>query len=244
VVYGKGEKFYYAGDEGSDAYKTDTIATRGFVKCAPETAKVAAALGQSGPLRLSQKPVTLLEYFVTSLVRVHACMLRELYRDRANSRYADVRAHVQVPPNFLIIDPFCGTGSVGEAALRCGRAYLGCDVDPVAVRASTERLKEIENGLKAGTYPDERKFSQVRELYVSGAVVHHSAEVPHAAPRAREQGSRTRSLARVRACTRRPRRRASGLCRRPRRPAKRSSQAGSSAIRRNVAFSAAPLRGV
>jgi hypothetical protein len=84
-----------------------------------------------------------------------------------------------VPDDFLIIDPFCGTGSVGEAALRTGRAFLGADIDGDIVDAATKRLDEVRVGLASGRFPDERTQSLVRDLYVSGSTVHHSREVCH-----------------------------------------------------------------
>lgn len=32
-------------------------------------------------------------------------------------------------PGALVIDPFCGSGSTGQAALRAGRKFVGCDVN-------------------------------------------------------------------------------------------------------------------
>ena len=43
----------------------------------------------------------------------------------------------------LIADPFMGSGSVGVAALEGGRRFAGTDLNPEAVRLSTERLRAI-----------------------------------------------------------------------------------------------------
>jgi len=40
----------------------------------------------------------------------------------------------------LVIDPFCGSGTTGEAAGACGRKFLLGDVDPSMVRKSCDRL--------------------------------------------------------------------------------------------------------
>jgi len=40
----------------------------------------------------------------------------------------------------LVIDPFCGSGSAGEAALTTGRTFLGCDVSEEAIRTARVRL--------------------------------------------------------------------------------------------------------
>ena len=43
-------------------------------------------------------------------------------------------------PGELVVDPFCGSGSVGVAALRQGRRFLGGDVSAAAVQVASERL--------------------------------------------------------------------------------------------------------
>jgi len=83
----------------------------------------------------------------------------------------------QIPEDYLIIDPFCGTGAVGEAAIRCGRAYLGADVDKECVDISSTRLSKVAEDLAAGRFPDERRFTQVRDLYLLGDTIHLSTKV-------------------------------------------------------------------
>lgn len=43
-------------------------------------------------------------------------------------------------PGQLVLDPFCGSGSTLVAAKLTGRAYLGFEVDPEAVKIAKERL--------------------------------------------------------------------------------------------------------
>ena len=43
-------------------------------------------------------------------------------------------------PGDLVFDPFSGSGSTGVAALRCGRVFLGSEIDPVFARLATRRL--------------------------------------------------------------------------------------------------------
>lgn len=40
----------------------------------------------------------------------------------------------------LVLDPFMGAGSAGVAALRTGRRFVGCDMDPAYVELSRERV--------------------------------------------------------------------------------------------------------
>jgi site-specific DNA-methyltransferase (adenine-specific) len=49
-------------------------------------------------------------------------------------------------PGELVADPFMGSGSVGVAALKHGRRFIGCDVSPVALELTRERLAQIERG--------------------------------------------------------------------------------------------------
>lgn len=86
-------------------------------------------------------------------------------------------AHMQVPQDYLVIDPFCGTGSTGEAAMRCGRAFLGADIDGDVTNAAVARLAKVATCLEEGLYPDESRHSNIAELYIHGRTVHHSAKV-------------------------------------------------------------------
>jgi site-specific DNA-methyltransferase (adenine-specific) len=45
-------------------------------------------------------------------------------------------------PGDVVADPFMGSGSVGVAAARLGRSFLGNDLNPEAVRLAAERLRD------------------------------------------------------------------------------------------------------
>lgn len=47
-------------------------------------------------------------------------------------------------PTDLVLDPFCGRGATGVAALFAKRQFLGFDVQKKAVRISRERLRAVE----------------------------------------------------------------------------------------------------
>lgn len=49
-------------------------------------------------------------------------------------------------PNDIIVDPFMGSASVGEAALKLGRRFIGCDVTPFAMQTAVERLTRVAAG--------------------------------------------------------------------------------------------------
>jgi hypothetical protein len=48
-----------------------------------------------------------------------------------------------VPAGGLVIDPFAGSGSYGEAALGVGCCWIGVEIDPAGHAQATERLREI-----------------------------------------------------------------------------------------------------
>jgi site-specific DNA-methyltransferase (adenine-specific) len=49
-------------------------------------------------------------------------------------------------PGEMVADPFMGSGSVGVAALRLGRRFRGSDINPEAVRLTSDRLRQFGEG--------------------------------------------------------------------------------------------------
>jgi hypothetical protein len=47
-------------------------------------------------------------------------------------------------PGQIILDPFCGGGTTGVAALRLGRQFIGIDIDERAIATTAERLSKVE----------------------------------------------------------------------------------------------------
>jgi hypothetical protein len=46
-------------------------------------------------------------------------------------------------PGDLILDPFCGGGTTGKAALLLGRRFIGLDRDPTAIEKTAKRLSRV-----------------------------------------------------------------------------------------------------
>ena len=65
MLHGKGSRFYC----GCEQPKEDHIAREGMFKCAPVGSKLINPATQQ-PLRHSEKPVVMLMYLITTLVRL------------------------------------------------------------------------------------------------------------------------------------------------------------------------------
>jgi len=50
-----------------------------------------------------------------------------------------------LPPGDLILDPFCGSGTTGVAALRLGRRFIGIEREAKWAELSRERIRAEEN---------------------------------------------------------------------------------------------------
>lgn len=51
-------------------------------------------------------------------------------------------------PGALILDPFCGAGTTGVAALLCGRKFIGSDIDEKHVASAALRLSEAAETMR------------------------------------------------------------------------------------------------
>jgi site-specific DNA-methyltransferase (adenine-specific) len=71
------------------------------------------------------------------------------YPSEKPAEVSEVLVRQSTLPGELVVDPFCGSGSVGVAALRQGRRFLGGDVSPTAVSVATARLEEAVAGAAA-----------------------------------------------------------------------------------------------
>ena len=67
-------------------------------------------------------------------------------------------------PGDLVVDPFSGSGTTGEAAVACGRRVLLGDIDPAMVRMTKRRL-----GLAVEEEPEPPKI-EIEECPVFGVV--------------------------------------------------------------------------
>jgi 16S rRNA G966 N2-methylase RsmD len=47
------------------------------------------------------------------------------------------------PVPCTVLDPFCGSGTTGEAALRLGRKFIGVELNPKYVELARKRLASV-----------------------------------------------------------------------------------------------------
>lgn len=50
-----------------------------------------------------------------------------------------------LPRSGIIFDPFCGSGSIGAAAVQMGYRFIGCEIEPRYVSISRRRLANAES---------------------------------------------------------------------------------------------------
>jgi site-specific DNA-methyltransferase (adenine-specific) len=62
---------------------------------------------------------------------------------------SEVLIRQSTSPGGVVADPFMGSGSVGVAALRNGRSFIGTDISPVARKLTSERLSAELGSLRA-----------------------------------------------------------------------------------------------
>src|SRR6476619_561025 len=72
--------------------------------------------------------------------------IRGGYPAEKPSAVAEVLVRQSSEAGQVVVDPFMGSGSVGVAAARLGRRFLGNDLNPEAVRIAALRLREFGEG--------------------------------------------------------------------------------------------------
>jgi site-specific DNA-methyltransferase (adenine-specific) len=59
------------------------------------------------------------------------------------------------PVGTTVLDPFCGSGTTGVAALQSGRSFVGFDIDPTYSTVATSRCNAVGKDYK---YDDENSL--------------------------------------------------------------------------------------
>lgn len=55
-----------------------------------------------------------------------------------------IEAYGDLNEEVIVLDPFSGSGTTGQAALKLGCSYIGFEIDPQQVQASNRRLEEAK----------------------------------------------------------------------------------------------------
>ena len=74
---------------------------------------------------------------------IEAPRIRGGYPAEKPAEVAEVLILQSSQPGEVVVDPFMGSGSVGVAAARLGRRFLGNDLNPEAVQIAARRLREV-----------------------------------------------------------------------------------------------------
>lgn len=69
--------------------------------------------------------------------------VRNGYPTEKPAELSDILIRQSSDYGHIVFDPFCGSGSVGEAAIKSGRSFLGCDLSCEAVSLATARLISV-----------------------------------------------------------------------------------------------------
>ena len=85
---------------------------------------------------------------VISLPRIHGG-----YPAEKPPELSEVLIGQSSAPGEVVADPFMGSGSVGVAAAKLGRRFLGNDLNPHAVRLAAERLRTVAPGEQPAELP-------------------------------------------------------------------------------------------
>jgi site-specific DNA-methyltransferase (adenine-specific) len=75
-----------------------------------------------------------------SVIYMRSMHGRAIHPTEKPSDLLEILIRTSCPPDGIVGDMFAGSGAAGEAAVRAGRRYVGCEIDPSMARAATNRL--------------------------------------------------------------------------------------------------------
>lgn len=84
---------------------------------------------------------------MTSVIAVRNEHGRALHPTQKPVEILDPLVRYSVPPGGIVLDPFLGSGSTALAALRSGRHWIGCELDPGCGPMQEKRLQQSELAL-------------------------------------------------------------------------------------------------
>lgn len=78
-----------------------------------------------------------------SVIPMRSMHGRAIHPTEKPSDLLEILIRTSCPPGGLVGDFFAGSGAAGEAALRAGRRYVGCEIDPDMAAKASDRLAEL-----------------------------------------------------------------------------------------------------
>jgi len=78
-----------------------------------------------------------------SVIYMRSMHGRAIHPTEKPSDLLEILIRTSCPPDGIVGDLFAGSGAAGEAAMRAGRRYAGCEVDLDMVRKANDRLSAI-----------------------------------------------------------------------------------------------------
>lgn len=75
-----------------------------------------------------------------SVIPMRSCHGSAIHPTEKPSALLEILIRTSCPPAGLVGDLFAGSGAAGEAARRCGRNYIGTEIDPAMADRARERL--------------------------------------------------------------------------------------------------------
>ncbi len=78
-----------------------------------------------------------------SVIYMRSMHGRAIHPTEKPASLLEVLIRTSCPPDGIVGDMFAGSGAAGEAAMRAGRRYAGCEIDIDMARKANERLSGI-----------------------------------------------------------------------------------------------------
>ncbi len=78
-----------------------------------------------------------------SVIAMRSMHGRAIHPTEKPSDLLEILIRTSCPPDGIVGDLFAGSGAAGEAAMRAGRRYAGCEIDPAMVLKANDRLGQL-----------------------------------------------------------------------------------------------------
>ncbi len=80
---------------------------------------------------------------VRSVIYMRSMHGRAIHPTEKPADLVELLIRTSCPPDGIVGDLFAGSGAAGEAAMRAGRRYAGCEIDPEMAAKANDRLSAL-----------------------------------------------------------------------------------------------------